>query len=110
MASEAKYNGSLLNQSDNLPKYNNNYKKALNLGVYGTDLGYTNIYGQNQDGIKYISSIKSLADELNIGQFFDIALGARTRRRHWWAGKRVQPLPCVGIGQIVEPVGFHRLR
>lgn len=70
--SGSKYNGSLLNQAENLPKYNNNYKKALNLGVYGTDLGYTNIYGQNQDGIKYISSIKSLADELNIGQFFDI--------------------------------------
>ena len=70
--SGSKYNGALLNQSDNLPKYNNNYKKALNLGVYGTDLGYTNIYGQNQDGIKYISTIKSLADELNIGQFFDI--------------------------------------
>jgi hypothetical protein len=24
------------------------------------------------DGIKYITSIKSLADELNIGQFFDV--------------------------------------
>lgn len=70
--SGSKFNGTLLNQSENLPKYNNNFKKALNLGVYGTDLGYTNIYGQNQDGIKYISSIKSLADELNIGQFFDV--------------------------------------
>jgi len=70
--SGSKYNVSLLNPSDNLPKYNSNYKKALNLGIYGTDLGYTNIFGNNQDGIKYISSIKSLADELNIGQFFDI--------------------------------------
>jgi hypothetical protein len=70
--SGSKFNGSLLNQSENLPKYNNNFKKALNLGVYGTDLGYTNIYGQNQDGIEYISSIKSLADDLNIGQFFDV--------------------------------------
>lgn len=35
-------------------------------------MGYTNIYEQNQDGIKYISTIKSLADGLNIGQFFDI--------------------------------------
>lgn len=67
-----KYNGALLNSADNLPKYNSNYKMALNLGIYGTDLGYTNIYGKNQDGIKYISSIKSLADELNIGQFFDV--------------------------------------
>ncbi len=70
--SGSKFNGSLLNQSENLPKYNNNFKKALNLGVYGTDLGYTNIYGQNQDGIEYISSIKSLADDLSIGQFFDV--------------------------------------
>jgi len=70
--SGSKFNGSLLNKSENLAKYNNNFKKALNLGVYGTDLGYTNIYGQNQDGIGYITSIKSLADDLNIGQFFDV--------------------------------------
>ena len=70
--SGTKYNSSFLNSPDNLSKYNNNYKKALNLGIYGTDLGYTNIYEQNQDGIKYLSTIKSLADGLNIGQFFDI--------------------------------------
>lgn len=70
--SGSKYNAALLNPSDNLPKYNSNFNKALNLGIYGTDLGYTNIFGNNQDGIKYISSIKSLADELNIGQFFDV--------------------------------------
>ncbi len=67
-----KYNVNYLNNPDNLSKYNSNYKKALNLGIYGTDLGYTNIYEQNQDGIKYISAIKTLADGLNIGQFFDI--------------------------------------
>lgn len=67
-----KYNSGYLNSADNFSKYNSNYKKALNLGIYGTDLGYTNIYEQNQDGVKYMSSIKSLADGLNIGQFFDI--------------------------------------
>jgi hypothetical protein len=71
--SGTKYDASILNSAENLSKYNNNYKKALNLGIYGTDLGYTNIYQQNQDGIKYLTSIKSLADGLNIGQFFDIA-------------------------------------
>ena len=70
--SGTKYNSSILNSPENLSKYNSNYKKALNLGIYGTDLGYTNIYEQNQDGIKYLSTIKSLADGLNIGQFFDI--------------------------------------
>lgn len=67
-----KYNGSYLNSPDNISRYNSNYQKALNLGVYGTDLGYTNIYEQNQDGVKYMSSIKNLADGLSIGQFFDI--------------------------------------
>lgn len=67
-----KYNASYLNTPDNLSKYNSNFKKALNLGIYGTDLGYTNIYQQNQDGVKYMSAIKDLADGLNIGQFFDI--------------------------------------
>ena len=67
-----KYNGSYLNSPESVSNYNSNYKKALNLGVYGTDLGYTNIYEQNQDGVKYMTSIKSLADGLSIGQFFDI--------------------------------------
>lgn len=71
--SGTKYNKGLLNSPGNASKYSTNYKKALNLGIYGTDLGYTNIYEQNMDGIAYLSSIKSLADELNIGQFFDLA-------------------------------------
>jgi len=75
--SGTKYSFGLLNSPDNLSKYNSNYKKALNLGIYGTDLGYTNIYEQNQDGIKFLASIKSLANELNIGQFFDIETIAR---------------------------------
>ena len=67
-----KYDHTMLNSPDNLAKYNNNYKMALNLGVYGTDLGYTNIYEQNQDGIKYLQPIEQLAEGLNIGQFFEI--------------------------------------
>lgn len=67
-----KYDNTILNSPDNVAKYNNNYKMALNLGVYGTDLGYTNIYQQNQDGIKYLTTIESLAEGLNISQFFDI--------------------------------------
>lgn len=67
-----KYNVDYLNSADNIARYNNNYQKAMNLGIYGTDLGYTNIYEKNTDGIKYMTSIKGLADDLNIGQFFDL--------------------------------------
>ena len=70
--SGTKYDASILNTADNTSKYNSNYSKALNLGIFGTDLGYTNIYQQNQDGLDYMASIKELADGLNIGQFFDI--------------------------------------
>ena len=70
--SGSKYESSILNSDDNLSKYNTNFTKALNLGVFGTDLGYTNIYEQSKDGIKFLTAIKSLANDLNIGQFFDI--------------------------------------
>lgn len=60
-----------LNDHSAVSRYNNNYKKALNLGVYSTDLGYGNIYGKNQDALNYLTAIKNLADGLFIGQFFD---------------------------------------
>lgn len=69
---ETKYDKSHLNDPENISNYNTNFDKALALGVYGTDLGYTNIYGQNQDALYYLNAIKSLADDLSIGQFFDI--------------------------------------
>lgn len=71
------FNSAMLNSTDNVSKYNTNFKKAINLGIYGTDLGYTNIFGQSQQGIKYITTIKSLANDLNIGQFFDVETIAR---------------------------------
>ncbi|MDN5203355.1 hypothetical protein QQ008_18355 [Fulvivirgaceae bacterium BMA10] len=69
--SGTKYNYSMLNSPDKASNYNNNFQKAINLGIYGTDLGYTNIYEQNQDAIGYLRSIRDLADGLSIGQFFD---------------------------------------
>ena len=66
-----KYDAAVLNSADNASRYNTNYKRALNLGIYGTDLGYTNIYEQSQDGIRYMATIKNLANDLNIGQFFE---------------------------------------
>jgi hypothetical protein len=65
------YDSDLLNQPSNASNYNSTFEKALNLGIYGTDLGYANIYEQNQDALRYLNSIKGLADDLNIGQFFD---------------------------------------
>ena len=65
------YSSAPLNPSDNVSKYNTNYKRALNLGVYGADLGYVNIYEQSEDAFSYLGSVRELADKLSVGQFFD---------------------------------------
>lgn len=65
------YGKEYLNPADKADSYNSNYQRALNLGVYGADLGYTNIYSQSQDAILYMDAVKKMADGLNIGQFFD---------------------------------------
>ncbi len=53
---------------DNL---NTNFKQALNLGVYGCDLGYLNMYEKTGSVLTNMQAIKTLANELRIGQFFD---------------------------------------
>ncbi len=67
----SKYDKSFLNNPKNTSQYNSNYKKALNLGIYGTDLGYANIYEQNQEALGYLTAVRDLANGLSIGQFFD---------------------------------------
>jgi len=60
------YNKDFLNPTKNASKYTNNFKKALNLGVYGADLGYLNIYEQTPDAINYFSVIKKLSEDLDL--------------------------------------------
>lgn len=67
------YDYDILNDPNKVSNYSSNFAKALNLGIYGTDLGYANIYEENQDAILYLNSIKGLANDLSIGQFFDFA-------------------------------------
>ncbi len=57
---------SILNPPDNVNNYTTNFQKALNIGIYGTDLGYLNIYDQLPDVISYFTVIKKLSQELGI--------------------------------------------
>ncbi len=75
--SGSRYNRALLNSPQHISRYNSSYQKALNLGIYGADLGYTNLFEENVDGIRYLSAIKSLANDLNIGQFFNAGVIGR---------------------------------
>jgi hypothetical protein len=65
------YNKGFLNDAKKVTSYATNYQKALNLGVYGADVGYVTIYDQSQDALKYLGVINKLTDELGITGAFD---------------------------------------
>lgn len=65
---------SFLNPPDNLSNYNTNFQQAINIGIYGTDLGYLNIYDQIPDVISYFTVIKKLSQELGINSAIQIEL------------------------------------
>ncbi|MFZ6051243.1 hypothetical protein [Halocola ammonii] len=63
---DIRYNEDLLNDVSNSSEYIREYKKALNLGVYGTDLAYLANFENNQLSLKYLTTIESLSSDLNI--------------------------------------------
>ncbi len=65
------YSQELLNPAQNIDNYNTNFNRALNLGVYGTDLVYMNIYDRTISTIRYLGNVRDLAAELRVEQFFD---------------------------------------
>ena len=62
-----------LASTKNVSNYHTSHEKAFNLGVFGCDLGYLNMYGKVSMVLDYISAIKNLADGINVGQFFDFS-------------------------------------
>jgi hypothetical protein len=48
-----------------------NFNKALKLGILGADLGYLNMYEKTGSSLDLLSSIRKLADDIKVGQFFD---------------------------------------
>lgn len=65
------YNENFVNKPDKYQKYTTSFKQALNLGIYGTDLSYLNIYEKIQESINYLGTIKKLSEELGVTQAFD---------------------------------------
>src|SRR3990167_1326930 len=67
----APFNESYLNSVDNVENYSTEMKRALNLGIYGTDLGYLAIYKQNSLSLKYLATIEKLTSKLCLEGAFD---------------------------------------
>lgn len=75
-----KFNESLLNDVENNQKYTSIYKKCVNLGVYGADLAYMNIYEQSPLILNLFSVIKNLANDLDLTSAFNKSLVERVER------------------------------
>jgi hypothetical protein len=68
---KSSFNESLLNSTKNIGKYTTEYKQALNLGVYGADLGYASINDENSASLNCLSVVETLTDKLGLSGVFD---------------------------------------
>jgi len=71
------FDKNLLNPVKNQVNYSTNYKQALNLGIYGADLSYLNIYEQLPDAASYFAVVKVLSKELGISSTLDESIMKR---------------------------------
>lgn len=62
------------NPPANGKNYVTSYNKAINLGIYGTDLSYATIYNMQQDVIDYMEAMRTLANDLNLSKIYDESL------------------------------------
>lgn len=68
---ELEFNESMLNTNSSVNSYVTEYQQALNLGIYGADLGYTALYDQKGVSMRYLSSVEKLTSQLGLSAAFD---------------------------------------
>jgi len=68
------FNLEMISDPSVISRYSTTYKKALNMGVYGADLGYATIFENNTIAVSYLATIEKLADDLSISGAFDESL------------------------------------
>lgn len=71
------FNESVLTDPKKVENFTTTFKRAINMGVYGADLGYATIYEKNMQAIAYLGSVDKLSAELGISGAFDADLVAR---------------------------------
>ncbi len=65
------YHPDLLNDPTKYSVYNDENKKSLNLGIYGTDLSYASMFEQTQECLTYLKCVNQLCKNLGIIGVFD---------------------------------------
>jgi len=84
MLQEAKapYLFSFTNPPDNVNRYFTEKTKALNLGIYSTDLAYSSTYQRNDLAEKFLYCTGKLAGDLGIGSVYDKRLLEKAKNYH----------------------------
>lgn len=65
------YSNRYLSPTDRVDDLTASFQQAFNLGIYVADLGYLNMYNKTTAVVDYLTAIKTLADNIKVGQFFD---------------------------------------
>ena len=55
-----------INDDDNYKNYTSSYKRALNLGIYGTDLGYINMYDKYLLSGAYLDIVREVKNAVDV--------------------------------------------
>lgn len=75
-----KFKKESLNSVDNISKYNTTASKAINFGIYSSDLAYCSLYEKNQETALYYATLKKLADDLGLMKGFDESITKRIEK------------------------------
>jgi len=73
----AKYGKESLNPVDNLSKYLTTRNKAINFGIYASDLAYCTVFAKPQQTFFYFKTAKTLANDLGLTDGFDESISKR---------------------------------
>ncbi len=60
-----------ITEVQDVDRYNTDFKRSVNLGILGADLGYLNMYKKTGPVMNNMQAIRKLSEELNVQQFFD---------------------------------------
>lgn len=70
----ATFSSDILNDPANKKKYTTQYKRAVNMGIYGADLAYAAMFEETQTALDYLKTVKEMADEMGMTGVFEKSL------------------------------------
>lgn len=69
--SGVQYNKVLLNPAKSVSHYTSTYKRGVNLGIYGVDLAYCNMFNQTQEALNYMGAVNKIATTVGLASVME---------------------------------------